>query len=96
MASFKDVIVKHNQSLYDISIQEFGSVEGVFWLLEDNETLYSPVDIIEAGDVLKIRDDAMHVPIKEELKHFEIVSGGVDTRPEGIGFWRIQEDFIVQ
>jgi hypothetical protein len=96
MAIIKTIEVEHNQSLFDIAIQEYGSVEAVEWLVEDNDWIYSVVDIIEAGDMLKIRNEVVHTPIRDELIHYELVSGGVETHPEGVGFWRIEKDFIVQ
>lgn len=92
----KKIVVKNKQSLFDIAIQEYGNVEAVFWIIEDNDWIHSPVDIIEAGDELNIREQSMNFTTKEYLKNYEVVSGGKSTHPEGVGFWRVEKDFIVQ
>ena len=33
----KIVVVQENQTIYDIALQEYGSVEGIFQIMEDNE-----------------------------------------------------------
>lgn len=96
MAIIKTIEVKYNQSLFDIAIQEYGGLDGAEWLVEDNNWLYSVLDIIEAGDKLKIRNEVVNTPMRDELRDYELISGGVETRPEGVGFWRVQKDFIVQ
>jgi hypothetical protein len=96
MAAIKEVTVKYDQTVMDIAIQEYGKVEAVRWIVDDNADIYSAVDIIRAGEKLLLRDDVMHEPVRNELRQHEIVTGSIDSRPEGIGYWRLENDFIIQ
>lgn len=49
------ITVKQNQSLFDIAIQYYGSIEGLQWIIEDND-ISLDADL-EFGDELKIRKD---------------------------------------
>ena len=49
--------VQAGQSLTDIALQLYGSVDGVFLLLDDNPSLGSLTPILEAGQKLKIRPE---------------------------------------
>ncbi len=86
--------VKHNQSLADIAIQEYGSIEGLFLLVDDNPTLNGITDNVFFGDELQIRDKTINAQMKEYLVPHDIatVKG---ARGEGIGYMRIGTDFIV-
>lgn len=86
--------VKHNQSLADIAIQEYGKIEGLFLLVEDNPNLNGVTDNVFLGDELLIRDNAINAQMKEYLSPHDIatVKG---ARGEGIGYMRIGTDFIV-
>ncbi len=90
------IVAKHKQSLFDIAIEQYGSMEAVEWLVEDNESLNSIIDTVYAGDVFLIRDAVMNKPVQKELEYHEVVSGGIETHPEGVGFWGIERDFIIQ
>ena len=83
-----------NQSLLDIALQEYGSVNGAFWLVEDNDKLLGITDNVFENDELNIRDEVINVGAKAYLEPHDIttVEG---ARGEGIGFMRIETDFIV-
>lgn len=53
---YREIVVIKGQSLTDISIQEYGNVEGVFALMVDNsQKLNAMSDVLKAGTVLRIR-----------------------------------------
>jgi hypothetical protein len=53
---FREIVVKKGQSLTDISIQEYGNIEGVFALMVDNTIkLNAMSDVLVAGTILRIR-----------------------------------------
>ena len=54
MSKFRDISVKAGQSIFDISIQEYGKPEGILLIIEDNN-LNVDADLI-AGQTLKIQD----------------------------------------
>ncbi len=87
--------VKKDQSLADIALQEYGHVEGVFLLVEDNPQLIGITDNVFAGDELLVRAENINSPMKIYLTDYDIatVKGG---RGEGIGYWNIKKDFIIE
>lgn len=53
---YKEIVVKKGQSLSDISVQEYGNVEGVFALMVDNSVkLNAMSDVLVPGTILRIR-----------------------------------------
>ena len=86
--------VKHNQSLADIAIQEYGSIEGLFLIVEDNPTLNGITDNVFFDDELLIRDKAINSQMKNYLAT-ETIATVKGARGEGIGYMRIGTDFIV-
>jgi hypothetical protein len=58
MSVFKTVIVKEGQSLSDISIQEYGTIEGVFAIMVDNYLKLNSInDVLPPSYPLNIRVD---------------------------------------
>jgi hypothetical protein len=51
-------IIKEGQTLLDIAVQKYGSVEGIQYLLEDNASITEVTDELKSGDTLIIRDDS--------------------------------------
>lgn len=55
----KTITVRNGQTIYDIAIQEYGSIDGTRLLLADNPTLgYSSV--LQAGSLLKIKSKPLN------------------------------------
>lgn len=49
------IIVLHDQTIYDIAVNVYGNIQGVFWLMQDNPTLIPDLDTdLAPGTVLKI------------------------------------------
>lgn len=75
MIEFYNITVKDGQSLVDLAMQEYGTVDGVLWLVQDNpETLASMDDEPAAGTLLNIR----FKPPVEDAKRLEYVRKGKD------------------
>ncbi len=87
--------VKKDQSLADIALQEYGHVEGVFFLVEDNATLIGITDNIYEGDQLIIREEQINAPMQTFLADY-IIATAKGARGCGIGYWTIGVDFEVQ
>lgn len=98
------VTVLENQSLFDLSLQTLGSVEAVFHLAEKNNL--SLTDYLPAGTVLNYDENA--VTDKKTVAAYQrdnvkpatyfgendlatVLLGG-----EGIDFWRIEFEFVIQ
>lgn len=60
----KSIVVEDRQSIYDIAIQEYGGVEGVFSLLKDNPGLTDGLNTrLTAGAKLKVKSPAVNVQV---------------------------------
>ena len=80
------------QSLFDIAIEVYGDVEGVFWLLADNPQLTGLTDRLRVGQPLQIRPEQVNPRQAKELD----IYGPFQTieeqdRPIGIGYWYTEE-----
>lgn len=85
--------VKRNQTLFDIALEQYGNVEAVVWLVEDNQ-LNGVTDNIWEGQELKLRAAVMNQRMVNYLKKYTVATReGVIA--EGIGFWEIERDFVV-
>ena len=83
-------IVESNQTIYDVGLQKYGSIDGVFLLLTDNPQLPGLDTILIAGQKLKIKSDPIDgdvvnyytknaiVPATEvtDIDEFEIITDG--------------------
>lgn len=91
----KDYIVKPGQSLFDIAVIVYGSVEGLSWLIQDNN-LQGPTDRIESGQKLKIRSQASNARARAYLEVYPVIATiSEQEKTEGIGYWRV-EDYLIQ
>ena len=88
----RTINVKHNQNLFDIAIQEYGAVTGVYWLLEDNPFLSGVTDNVYADQELLIRDELKKKITRDYLRS-ELIATGVEA--VGIGYWLIENNFKV-
>lgn len=92
----RTIIVQEDQSLMDIALQEYGSVEAVQWIVEDNPgTIDSIVENLYYGMLLNIRDEVMDGSVKQALQGKKIATMDNTTHAEGIGFERIEIDMKV-
>ena len=63
----RELAVREGQNIFDISVQEYGSEEGVFKLLEDNNDIDSLDHVFTFGDTVLIDDAA---PKNKSIKDF--------------------------
>lgn len=103
------IVVLHKQSLFDVCLQHTGSIAGIFELAEANNL--SITDDVQAGQRLElpplgggkgeVTQDA-DILAYYRTKNIQPATAlspqdkEVLLRPEGISFWAIAEDFIVQ
>lgn len=87
--------VKRDQSLFDIALQEYGHIAGIYMLLEDNPNLIGPTDNIYEGDQLLIRETVINSQMANYLRPYNIATV-MNARGEGVGYWAIEVDFKVQ
>ena len=90
-----EVAVKRDQSLFDVALQEYGDIEGVFWLVQDNPALMGITDTLRDEQVLKVRLRTLGLQIQRFLKGQDLATAR-GALGEGIGYWAIGQDFIVK
>lgn len=101
----RQVPVYDGQSFLDISLQEYGTAEGVFHLCEANgqqpDDLPVPGTMMNIPDFPATKNDVARqvfqkaiIPVTLKLNAGE--EGEETDKPEGINYWGIEEDFIVQ
>jgi hypothetical protein len=78
---------KKGQDIFDITVQQFGDIENLFDLLNDNPTL-NINSILGSGKELKINsEDKGNVTIKNEFlkTSFKVMNADEDTFAENAG-----------
>ena len=88
------IIVKPGQSLFDVALQHYGSVEGVFDLVRRNQ-LNGITDNVYAGDELDVAEVPLHPRMKAFLSRHSVATMEESLRPQGIGWWKINHDFVL-
>jgi hypothetical protein len=83
-----------SQSLFDISVQECGTAEGVFGLAVENGL--SITDALEAGQEIECTD-VLQREIHDyyRARNLKPATDIQENSEEGIEFWKIERDFIV-
>ena len=98
-------IILHNQSLLDFAIQHTGNAQNAFEIAMANGISIS--DDISSGSNLIIPDSVvMDVDIRNYYQSkaiqpataitTSVIDGEPETELEGISYWAIYDDFIVQ
>lgn len=94
----KAVIVEGGQTILDISVQEYGTLESLFQMHQDNLLSEFPA-VMVPGQVLTIDSDyESPSPLSVKLLQSNKPATGLSVtyvRPGGIGFMQIGVDFIV-
>jgi hypothetical protein len=94
------IIIKSGQSLFDIALQAYGTIEGVFSLLADNPgKLTTLTDELTPGTELVVNGAVLNKYVADEYTNRGIIPAtGLrhEVYGDGIGWWIIENDFIVQ
>lgn len=93
-------IILHNQSLLDLAIQHTGTAENAFDLaLVNNKSI---TDDLEAGESIQLiaygiqqNKDILNYYTAKNIQPATAITAAVE-RPQGISYWAIGIDFIVQ
>lgn len=93
---------QENQNIFDISLQEYGSIEKVFDILEDNDQ-FNLTDDISVYEDLKIGREAFKKDIVEYYNSRNLKPATSITEEEqylldnfsGIDYMIIEDDFII-
>lgn len=59
----KQITAKPGQSIFDICLEQYGSAEGIRYILEDNPDL--EVENLAAGDAVNVRNSILDKDIKK-------------------------------
>ena len=95
-----DVTAEPSQNMFDLAVQVYGDLSGVFNLAKDNGK--EMTGELTAGEVLKSRKEVANKLIVDFYKGRNIKPAtglspeeSNELKPEGIDFWAIEYDFIV-
>ncbi len=102
LKSMETIKPQENQNIFDISLQEYGSIEKVFDILEDNDQ-FNITDDISVYEDLKIGREAFKKDIVEYYKSRNLKPATSITEEEqylldnfsGIDYMIIEDDFII-
>lgn len=74
----KKIYIENGQTTFDIAIQQFGGVEGIFSLIRDNDDLSSVNDNVFAGHQVNIADEVISASVRDYYPNNKVVpSSGV-------------------
>lgn len=94
----RTVIVEGGQTILDVSVQEYGTLESLFQMHQDNGLTEFPA-VLSPGQMIAINSDYESPdPIATKLLQAnKPATGGVVSyvRPGGIGYMQIGTDFKV-
>lgn len=95
----QSITVGNRQTLLDMAMQHAGSSEAAFAMCVQNDVPITKV--YAAGTILPapviINEDVVTLYLTEKAKPASIISSPeTDNIFEGIGYWYIEDDFIVQ
>ncbi|WP_027470135.1 hypothetical protein [Saccharicrinis fermentans] len=92
--------VHQGQNIFDIAIQEYGTLQGIEKLTIDNSI--GLTENLPVGSVLNIRNEKLNKLVVEFLagKGLKIatdfsVEQSETLKPQGIGYWKIGVDFTI-
>ena|GEM_PF-1236481 len=102
LKSMETIKPQENQNIFDISLQEYGSIEKVFDLLEDNDK-FDLTEDISVYNELKIGREAFKKDIVEYYNTRNLKPATSISEEEqyllnnfsGIDFMIIEDDFII-
>ncbi|TDX11186.1 hypothetical protein EDB96_1964 [Flavobacterium sp. S87F.05.LMB.W.Kidney.N] len=102
LKSMETIKPQENQNIFDISLQEYGSIEKVFDLLEDNDK-FDLTEDISVYNELKIGREAFKKDIVEYYNTRNLKPATSISEEEqyllnnfsGIDYMIIEEDFII-
>ena len=88
------ITISRNQSLFDIAIQYYGEVSGVFDIVRRNHLLSIQENLYE-GDTLLVADAPTHARIQHFLQPYLLSTLTDSIRTQGIGWFEIEHTFVV-
>ncbi len=99
----KEVSILKGQTFADIAIQETGWMEGLYDLADTNEL--SMTEVLVAGSTVQVNPDDVNQQEYRSVSKDNVVPATafgyvlgeeVEQANEGIGYWGLEIDFIVQ
>lgn len=89
-----DYFIKERQSFWDIVIENQGTIEAVFDLVDANN-FDGPTEHIFVGEGLKVLNVAMSPRVQNFMqKHTPIATIEEEDKADGIGFMYIEKNFL--
>lgn len=76
-----NIIVQDGQTVWDLAIQQYGGVEGVFNLIKDNPGVIAGVDSqLAAGTELKVKSDPVNTDVLAYYTENEIKPASITNK----------------
>lgn len=72
----RELKVQIDQTIYDLAIQAYGSVEGVFLLMKDNPNL-NLMDAPVPGEKVYVRDESLNAEVENYVMVKKVVPANV-------------------
>jgi hypothetical protein len=91
------IIVLYGQSLFDIAVQEYGSIEAVFQLADDNDIYDITAELSPGTELIIDKNMIIDTNVVNYYKNNNITAAS-ELRTEelqGVGYWQIGVDFII-
>lgn len=91
-----DYLIDEYQSIFDVTIEKHGNIEGVFLILEENG--YGGItEYLWAKRPIKVNASAVNPRLKTLLANFmPIATIQPNEKSDGIGFMYIEQNFIIR
>ena len=86
--------VQKGQSLLDIALQVYGSVQGIFDLVERNK-LNGITDNVPAGEEIAVGETPLKFRVQRFLQGHAIGTISPKEQADGIGWMRTGDTFII-
>ncbi|CAN5437132.1 hypothetical protein BH09BAC1_BH09BAC1_05030 [soil metagenome] len=96
----RKVPIGFGQSLVDMTIQEYGSIDGMVQIMIDNPATISSLDAdLVPGNVLNIQNEAKDDQVKRlfDTKGYKPATWIPQANPRlvGVGYWRVGSTFTI-
>ena len=88
------ITVQPGQSLFDVALQHYGSLEGVFDIVRRNQ-LNGITENVYAGEQLEVSPQPLNARTARFLAKHSIATIEDSIRGRGIGWWQLERDFSI-
>ena len=85
------ITVQDGQNLMDIALLYYGSIDGIYDILDRNPKLFSPTQRLFNGDTLDVTDVPVQQSTATLIQREGLATDDEDSEGRGIGYGRIAD-----